>query len=178
MKMNHRHYILTFFAFVSILASGFCYAFLYRQTTLQASEYLNTVKQIDLQKGTASYEETLTQTFEKYEADRLKIKSLVVREGGLVGFIEQIEKIGPESKTDLELSSIGTTDDKIRARVTAKGGWQEVMTALMMIENLPVSLLISNVRIEGEGSLDSGEAKTTVVKNWRLTLDVETITTK
>ena len=179
MKINHRHYILIIFAIISIIVSIFCYFFLYRQTTTQANNYLDSIKQVESEKNTVNYEQKLIDTFNKYEQDRLKIESYVVKEDKLVDFIERIEKIGSDSKTDLQLSSITSVDNKIKARVNTTGGWQGVMTALQMIENIPLSVSISNVRLDTSGDIEGiVNSKTTKIREWRLSIDIETLTTK
>ncbi len=179
MKINHRHYILIVFAFASILVSVACYFFLYKQTTKQANNYLKAVDQVQSEKTGVNYEQKLIETFNKYEADRQKIESYMVEEDNLVEFIEQIEKIGNDSKTDLELSSIGNADGKIKVKVTAIGTWQEVMTALMMLENMPISISVKDVRLDTSGDIEKTVGgKTVNVQGWRLSQDIEVLTTK
>jgi hypothetical protein len=176
MKINSRHYILILFAILSMIVSFSAYFFLYRQTTIQANKYLSARKQIEVEKSNVNHEETLLETFNKYEEQRKKISTYIVKEDDLVKFIERLEKIGTDAKSKLEISSIGKTDNKIRAKITAEGGWQSIMTTLMMIEDLPVSMLVNNVRIDTLGGVEKTPSKTVMENEWRLSLDIEALT--
>lgn len=175
MKINHRHYILIVFAVVSVAASIFCYVFLYKQTLVQANNYLTQKQRVEQEKTSVNYEQTLIDTFNKYKDDRDIISTYIVKEENLVGFIEQVEKVGKDSGTLLELSSISSGDGKIKAKVTAEGNWKNVMKSLKLIENLPLSLMVSNVRLDTNAEGDPKEVKE---MPWRLSLDIEVLTTK
>lgn len=175
MKLNHRHYILVLLSIAALISSILCYVFFYRETTLRATSYLNTLKQAELEKTSVDYEQKIINTFNKYDEDRKKIGSYIVKEDELVPFIERIEKIGVDTHTKLELSSISNGDNRVRAKVTAEGTWTNVMTALIMIENLPISLSVNNIRLDTD--LNTAD-KTTTNKEWRLALDLEALTTK
>ena len=95
-----------------------------------------------------------------------------------MGFIERVEKVGEDSKTELELSSIESLEGEVKAKIEVKGSWSGIMSALMLIENLPFSILINNVHINAPSDLSSDEGGVGAAKIWTLRMDIEALTAK
>lgn len=172
MKINHRHYTLIVFALATTSLVFMGYVFIYKNTIKQAEYYINATKEVESQNNKKQYEKKLLGIFDISVNKRQKIESLLVHEDKVVNFIEEVETVGVNSKTALELSSIENSDGKIKAKVEVKGSWANVITALMLLENLPFGSSIGNI------ALMVGD--TTTVKNplWGLSLDIEALTIK
>jgi hypothetical protein len=167
MKINIRHYILIIFAFISVAVTMYGYSFIYKKTISQAELYVRTnddLKDEDVKKQS---EQDLIKVYNATAESRPKIASFFVDKIKVVDFIETIEKIGTDSNTVVEISSINNDDTKVKAKILAKGSWGGIMKALILIENLPLNILITNARLD---SKDDSENKTSV---WILSLDVE-----
>lgn len=169
MKINHRHYILVLISIVSVILSLFVYVFIYKKTTMQADHYVLSSKEVENEDEKRKNERELVKRFNSTTESRSKLKSFFVEGDKVVDFIEQVERIGDYSKTDLELSSISNSQGMVKAKVNVQGGWPGVMTALTLLENLPFSVNLKNVRLDVSGD----QAKQ---HSWTLTLDIEALT--
>lgn len=173
MKINSRHYILIIFALLSIAAALFSYFFIYNKTLAQVINYVNVNEEVENEDSRKKSEEELLSLYESSKESRTKVMDFFVQEDKIVDFIEKVESIGDSSKTKLEISSISNDNKSLKAKIEVEGGWVNVMTAFALIENLPISLSINNVRIR---STDGGGKKP--AKIWNLELDIEALITK
>ncbi len=181
MKINPRHYILIIFALASVVISSFAYIFIYRQTLVQEESYMNATGELENEDNKKQNEKDFAKIYSDTTDDRARLGSFLVSEDSAVDFIEKIEKIGIDSKVKLELSSINTADNKIRAKVDIAGHWTEIMNALMLIENLPLSSTINNINMDVSGGLTTTESKlskTPPSPMWRLSFTIEALTIK
>ncbi len=172
MKINPRHYILILLALASIGISVAGYFLIYNQTIFQAEHYVNANKELENENTKKQNDQDLVKIYDNSKDDRTKVSSFLVKEDKIVNFIEMVEKVGNDSHIDLELSSISNDDAKVKAQVNAKGSWSGILTALTMIENLPVSSTISNVKMNVAGSPVKG------ARDWSLSLDIEALMIK
>lgn len=172
MKINSRHYILIILSIATIILVILSYIFMYNKTTEQARNYIDTVKKVEDENSRKQSEQDLIKMHDETESDRSKIHSFIIQEDKVVDFIETIEKIGDNSDTKIELSAIAKDDMSIKAKVTATGSWSNIMTALMLIENIPLSVSLNDIR------LYSTETSAKGVKTWNLGLDIQVLTTK
>ncbi len=172
MKINYRHYILIFFAILSIFISSASYLFLYNRSIKQSYNYLVTKKEFENEDNRKQGEQGLIKVYNSTKETRSKLNSFLVHEDKIVDFIEMVEKIGLDSDTKLELSSINNVDGVIKANISAKGLWSNNMTALYLIENLPININIKNVRMN---SLDESDKKGHI---WELSSSIEVMNIK
>jgi hypothetical protein len=172
MKINHRHSILIFFAIISIFASSFAYYFIYNKTLELAHAYIRDIGDVNSEGDKNQKEQQLVKVYETTKDSRIKINSFLIHEEKIVDFIETVEMVGINSNTKTEISSINNGDGLVKAQITSSGSWSGVMTALHLIENLPFSVVVKNVRLETMNDLDKkGSA-------WELSLNIEAISIK
>ncbi len=181
MKTNHRHYILILFAVACLVVSIFVYLFVYKKTIGIAQNYSKLTNEMNSEDGRKRYEEELVKVYDNTEGSRQKIYSIIANEDKIVSFIETVEKIGDYTNTDFELSSISNDKGNIKAKVKVEGNWANIMRALSLIENLPISSKISNIALSTSQGLESDLLKSkssNVSSKWKLNLDIEAITIK
>ncbi len=182
MKTNHRHYILILLSIISVTLSSFVYVFIYRKTLELAKNHSKITNEMNSEDDRKKYEQELIELYDMSKGGREKIQSYITKDDKIVDFIEMVEKIGIDTKTDFELSSINNDKGNIKAKVSAKGSWVNILRALTLIENLPMNSSIKNIVLNTSGNLDGSAIKvssdTKTTDKWKLTLDIETITTK
>jgi hypothetical protein len=169
MKINSKHYTLLMFSIASIVITIFAYVFIYNKTITQADHYVEANSEVLKEGSKRNSEQELIKIHESTKLDRDRLLNFLVPEDKIVNFIESVEKVGEYSNTELELSSITTEGDKVKTKVNVKGGWSSVMTALVLLENLPYSSYISNVKID---------SSTDTKVRWTMSLDLEAILIK
>ncbi len=176
MYTNHRHYILIIFAIITLAVSVFGFVFLrdlIYSRAVTSAKIAREVSQIDEQN---KHESDITSIYDKSSEQRRLLDSFIVPKEKIVDLIESIEKIGVDTSTDLELSSITnqeSKDDKtsqFQAHVDVKGTWTNIMRSLILIEGLPYSVSINNTRL-----IKSGDSKSS---QWELSLDLRVLTGK
>ncbi len=173
MKMNHRHYVLIIFAIASIAVVSMAYFLIRNQTIVQAIHYVNATKELANEDIIKQKEQELQKIHDDTEEQRSGLSSRLIKEDKAVTFIEMIEKVGTDSNTKLELGSISSSDaGLLKANITVVGTWSNVMTALALLENLPVSSIVSNV------DLSAGSQAGKEVRTWNLNLSIEVLTLK
>jgi len=175
MKMNHRHYVLLLIAIVTLIAVSVGYYVIYKQTKKQANYYVSASNEIDNEHSKKQVEIDMQKIHDDTKEERLRLNELIIKEENVVKFIELIEKVGEDSNTKLELSTITKESEKVKAKIIASGTWGNVMMALGMLENLPLSTVISNLHL-GTTVLEEKDTKKTVV--WNLSVDIETLIKK
>lgn len=189
MNINHRHYILLIVAFLVFLVSAASYVLLYRAVVSQARQSSQILAEVTLESNKKLHEQELTATYADTLNDRTRVTSFVVSEEKIVPFIESIEKIGTDSGTDLEISAIGTEKTSaqdggfghIAAHIDVKGSWTNIMRALLLIENMPYSAVINNVRFVASDSVETVQVKKGTpqkIRQWGLSLDIRILTSK
>src|SRR5690349_18424475 len=146
MKINSRHYVLVIFAISAAVVSILGYIFMYRTIITQAKSSSKFLADINAESEKRQHEDELTKIYNNTVEDRTKIAQFFIHEDKIVDFIEKIEQIGRDSATDIDISSINTENSTVSAHIKAGGSWENIMRALIMIENLPYSISINNVR--------------------------------
>lgn len=178
MKMNSRHYTLVFFALCSVIAASFGYVLIYKQTVAQAEHSATAILDVENESKQKQHEQELIGIHKETAIEREKLSTFFIAEDSAVDFIERIEKIGTDSQTELNLSSITNDESHIRAKVDVQGTWSEVMNALMLMENLPLGVVLSDIRLDTSGDLESKDKKASRGHAWHLSLSIEALTKK
>ena len=180
MKINHRHITLFIISIVTIAVTVFGYIFIYKQTIRQADHYVTSNSELVAENKRKQNEQELIKVYNSTKDTRLTLTKLFVREDKIVDFIEMIEKVSTDSGSNTELVSITNSDGKVKAKINSKGTWSHVMKSLVLIENLPISMSLSNVTLNTVSSVENAEDKKGIKKaqNWELSLDVEAVTIK
>lgn len=161
---------------------------MYRTIVIQAKNSSKVINEISTENEKRQYENELTKVFNDTKDQRSKLSSFFIYEDKIVDFIEKVEGIGLDSNTILTLSSINADDLSsaksgstgfVKAHITANGSWSSIMRALILIENLPYSLSLNNIRIDSSASADIPVGKEEAKKGkWNLSLDLKVIMMK
>ncbi len=179
MKINHRHYILILVAMATLAVSISAYYLLYRKTVAQAGNYSDTMAEVNSEDDRKKQEKELIKIYESSKEDRAKVASYTLRDDKVVDFIESMEKIGGYAGVAFELVSVSSDKGNIRAGVSAKGSWANTMKALILLENAPFNVSLSNLSLTTSGELEtdaSAKSKTPGSNTWLLGLDIEVLT--
>ncbi len=99
-----------------------------------------------------------------------KLDNFYLKENGLVGFIESLEKIGRDANVLVGIHSVGIEKDKksVLFRIDAEGEFEELFQYLVSLENLPYQVAFERMDIS------SGDA--TKGKNvWKSEVDIRVI---
>ncbi len=151
------------------IAVTFCgislYAYMYNAVSASYSRAVLARSVVDSQKQD-TVDETATQLlYDDTAADRARLASFFLNEGQAVSFIENLEQIGSQVGSAVNLSSVSADDTSslkpgsfasIRATVSVSGSWQSVMRTLELSEILPYQASIDNV---GLNETTSGTGK-------------------
>jgi len=172
MKINHRHFVLIIIAIITIVVVCIAYFLIYRQTIVQADHYASANTELSNEDGLRQKEMDLTKVYDETKIERDNLNSFLVNEDKAVIFIEMVEKVGIDTNTKLELGSISNSTDILKAGVSVEGLWSDIMSALELLENLPISSVIYDVNMTSSGEL------TKTSKSWKMTLNIEALTTK
>jgi sigma54-dependent transcription regulator len=180
MYTNHRHYILLVFALLALIVTVLGYSFLKNAIVSEAVQSSKAIKAAALIDGQKQRAQDIASKYTRSADDRAKLNGYIVNEEEIVNLIEEIEKIGTDSNAPLQLSGVttdtgvavhGVTLNKLSAHIDVQGSWGNVRRALLLIENMPHAVAISNVHLETTGDV----AKE---KQWHLALDIKVLTVK
>lgn len=125
--------------------------------------------------------EKLISFINKTEDSRNSLTNFIVQDANVVQVIEEIEKIGTRTKTEIIISSLTAEDstnlaprsiNKIKARVDIKGEWSNAVAALTLLESLPYKSSISNISLRTDKDSDAGK------KQWSFSLQIEILKIK
>ncbi len=194
MYTNHRHYILFFFALATLVASVIGYEVLYRTVTSQSARTNKATREIALADERKQREEDTASVYTKTAEERARLGNLIISQEKVVDFIQSVEKIGNDVNVQIELSAITrepvsteTAFGYFKGHIEARGSWANVMRSLMLIENMPYSISLSNFRLTQssesfstelpvKGSTGSLGTKGSGQKTWSLSLDIRVLT--
>jgi hypothetical protein len=172
MNINHRHFVLILVSIITLIVVCTAYFFIYKQTIVQADHYASANFEISNEDGLRQKEADLKKVYDDTKTERDNLKLFFINEDKAVVFIEMVEKVGIDTNTKIEMGSISNTADVLKANVKVDGSWMGVMTALGLIENLPVSSVIYDLKINSSGEL------TKTSRLWTLTFSIEVLTNK
>lgn len=179
MNINHRHLVLLILALVALSASIFTYSFFYNFVKSEAEESAQLSQQIAAIEEQRRHEQGVASVYQQSVSDLAALKSYVVTGEQVVDLIEEIEEIGTTTSTSLELTGITNSANASQkegefsvftATVHGKGTWTNIMRALILIEHLPYSMSINNIRFAEEGA---GPARV-----WTISFGIKVLTTK
>lgn len=176
MNRFHAYSMLLILAVIALAGSLAAYMTMHRATRVsviraEAARLSATSSQYDKSQSNA-----IAKLSADTAADRARLRSEFIPYDQAVSFIDSIEALSNESGGAVALSSINADDlgsspsgtvGNIQAHVEAKGSWVAAMKTLMLAENLPYQVSISNVRFNtsGLGAKDKP-------LQWELTFDI------
>lgn len=145
---------------------------------MQAEHYINATYEVANESVKRQNEQKLTDIHKDTLDNREMLSSFFIPQETAVDFIERIEKVGTDSLTELEISSIVSDEGHIKAKVDIDGSWSGIMNALMLIENLPLGVMLDGIRLYTSGDLENSNKKITSGRTWHLSLTIEALTKK
>lgn len=156
-RINSRIFLLaSLIIFAALLVFGML---LLRQLGLLAQELSGIRAELlglDLKlKNLKTFEKILAET----EARRRSIERIFVSPRELADFIEDLEKVGRESRVELQVESAAINEvrgENPSFRLKTEGDFESVFRSLFLTENLPYELAFSEVRLEKKESSWSG----------------------
>ena len=152
MKPQAPHYFALIIAILIFAASVFAYIFIYHSVTVQTGKTAQAIQNVHTQQMTATNEQKLNDLLNTTENQRLTLGTFMLSSNATVQFIEKVESVGAQSGSKVLLVSISADTDILHAHVSAVGGWPNVMRAIHIVESLPYSIIIDNVRVGGDDS--------------------------
>lgn len=167
---------------VSITIIGFLVLIFLRiqiNKNISEANRLSNENQVELDRNIQA--EKLVSFLNRTEASRSALTNFIVPDTNVVQAIEEIEKIGARTKTEITISSLTAEDstalpvrsiNKIKARVDIKGEWANAAAALALLESLPYKSSISNISLRKE---NGGDAKK---PRWSFSLQIEILKIK
>ncbi len=174
MKANHKHYILFALSILAFASAIWGYWALYYTITYhgrESSEVMSKQVIVDEKRQLTQQVESI---YGKTAEDRARIFSHSVTVDKVVDFIETIEQIGTTTSSATVISAIDISEGFLKAHVEMKGSWVDVMKALVLVENMPYSISLNNIRLNktGESTVETGP------RVWVLSADIKTAVIK
>ncbi len=169
---SHKPFLILAVA-VTVLVIAL-YGYMYWQVGLSVGKAVAARTIAETQRANQLREKDLIKMYQSTAAERAQLGSFFIPRDETVEFIEAVESIGPQSDSEVVLTSIDAdplvnakpgTQGSIRAHIQARGSWNAVMKTLMIAERLPYKLSINNVRLDGSAS-------TGTKREWRLLFDI------
>ncbi len=177
MKANHKHYTLILFSILTLVFTVIAYLAVYKMIINQSKKGAEASTIISTQDEKRMMETQLESLFNSTKEERAFISDLFINKEEIVPFIEEIEKIDDYSNVELNISSIDSDDLYFKAHIEAEGTWHDIMHTLILIENMPYSVSINNIKLEGEKDIavDTKKTEKKLEKKWKLSLDIRTL---
>ena len=181
MKTNHT--LLLIFAIIVTIVVGGVYGLMYFGVEMSAQKIIKNQEQIDSQNLAKQREKSFLETYRATAHKWSELQDYYVKSNEVVSLIEKIEAIGPQSQTELNISSIDADnmdnapfgkEGKIRMKISSRGNWVAVMKALSLVEMMPYKLNINNVRANSSTNIPSqGKNSSTTKSSWELSFDLQ-----
>lgn len=170
MKANHRHYILLIVSILAAIAATVGYTALYYTITYHGKESSEVMSKQAIVNEKRQNVQLVSSLYEKTADERVRIAAHIVSQDKVVDFIETVEKIGTTTSSALVISAIDITEGDFKARVELEGRWENLMRSLVLLENIPYTVSLNNIRIRKEVGIGEG-AKSGM---WKMSLDIKT----
>jgi hypothetical protein len=133
-------------------------------------------KDISVEQKKVDEMEASRAALEGFTEYRNKIDSHLVARDGIVTFVEMMEKISRDAQTaiivdDLKPEEVGVKAlprlENVRATLTVRGSWAQVMRFASLLEVSAYHVFISGVSVDTDGSDEKGTGPT-----WRASFNV------
>lgn len=189
MKSHHANIPLLIFSISVLLFVAGLYAYMYHTVNESLKLVLIAREVAAKEQSLLKQEDKLITIYKESEEERKRLSSLFVSDLASLSFIETIEALGPQTGSNVTLSSIdadnldGTeagTLGIIKADVSAEGSWESVMRLLKLAELLPYKVNLSGVNLSSEeiGSSAIGKGITDKEFNkrkWSISFKIQAI---
>lgn len=101
---------------------------------------------------------------EKLKIDAQKMEQVFLKEENIVGFIENLEKLGRDAGVSVELSSVRMDDKNSKEPhfdLILKGGFNPLFHYIVLLENLPYQIIFEKLNMSSRDKL--WEARTIII---------------
>jgi hypothetical protein len=185
MQANHKHYTLILISIIALASSFSGYFIFFKRILYQSNQGGKASSVVALNNEKKSLEKEMESIYKSTVEDRAFVTKIILPQDEIVGFIEKVENISNDTKAEVSISSITNTmnaNSKVgdmgymTAHIEAKGLWSNVMRTLSLVENMPYSITINNIRLEGEKDASMDKKKTQPM--WNLSLDIKVLIVK
>lgn len=106
----------------------------------------------------------LKEDFRKIETERQKLSSYFINQEGIVGFIEEIEKVGTRANVWLRFRFVNLRDSTLAVEFETVGSFSESFYFLQLIERMPLRLSFEKMLIQKD--IPRGIEKRTDTDTW------------
>lgn len=180
MKTNHT--LLLVFAIIVTIIVGGVYGLMYFGIEMSAQKIIKNQEQIDSQNLARQREKSFLDTYKATAHKWSELQDHYVKSNEVVSLIEKIEAIGPQSQTELVISSIDADnlenasfgkEGKIRMKISSRGAWSSVMKSLALVELMPYKLSINNVRANSSLNTQNQNKSSTSKSTWEISFDLQ-----
>jgi uncharacterized iron-regulated membrane protein len=151
MKPTYHHYSALAIAFAVFLASIGGYIFIYYSVNDQSAATAKAESDVTTEQGAAVRQQNIVDSLAATADDRALVNSFLLSPDGTVAFIEKVEGISQGSGAAVSLASISADSASVYAHVNIQGQWSNMMRAMHLVENLPYSIGMDNVRVSLQG---------------------------
>lgn len=170
MHANHKHYILLTLSILAFASAIWGYWALYYTVTYHGRESSEVMSKQILVDEKRQISQQVESIYAKTVEDRARIFTHSVTADRVVDFIETIEQIGTTTSSATMISAIDISEGFLKAHMEMKGIWSDVMKALVLVENMPYSISLNNIRltkaVESVENIGAGV--------WALSADIKT----
>lgn len=176
MNKSHHRFLLVLAIAVTMMVAGL-YVYMYYAVGVSTKRAAVARDIVALEKANSGREQDVRALYERTRENRESLPKFLIPADRVVEFIEAIEALGPQTGSNVVLSSIeenapGEIPDTVYgsaiANVEATGSWSAVMRALSLAENFPYGVSISNTRVSTSLSERSNRA-------WKATFRIEAV---
>ncbi len=142
-----HHYSALTISVTIFLVSIFGCIFIYYSVNDQTASTAAAEKAVLTEQGTAARQKSIVDSLKATVDERAIIGSFVLTSDQTVPFIERVEGISKQSGATVVLVSISADAALVHAHVNIQGTWANTMRAMHLVENLPYSIAMDNVRV-------------------------------
>ncbi len=147
MKPTYHHYSALTIAFVIFVISISGYIFIYYSIYDQAARTADTNGNIAAQQSAEIKERQISDSIAATVSDRALVSTFLISPNATVPFIDSIEGIGSQTGSKVTIVSISNDTGTLTTHININGSWKNVMRAMHLVENIPYSLRMDNVRM-------------------------------
>ena len=180
MKHTHHHFLITLAIVVTLFVMSLYFYMSYSlgNMTLAVVETRGKVASLQTKNDMS---EKLKKLDTDSSDDWKKLNMVFVQTDNVVPFIETLESLGTSVGSEVTVTAIDNvppvkgglaTNGYVNAKVSARGSWASVIKTLMLAENIPYKVSISNVRV---AQYSDATDKTSAV--WGVIFDISAVKT-
>ena len=180
MKNTHHHFLIALAIAVTLFVASLYFYMSYSLGGM-ASGVVDMRNKVAVMRSENTTNEKLKQLDTDSQDDWKKLYTMFVPADNVVPFIVALESLGTNVGSEVSVASIDSSAPEsgslakngfINAKVSVRGAWSSVLKTLMLAENMPYKVYLSNVRVSLVSDVASKDAA-----EWALSFDVSAIKT-